>query len=287
MLWMTRPDYAVIRASGEDTRDFLQGQLTNDVLAVAPDRAVRAAYCTPQGRVIALLSLLPQENGMLMVLPREQLMAVMTRLRMFVMRSRVTLEEAQSQGLLICSNQFPGQPGKQDQVSSDQNGLTWIASSEPALVWRLLDEPEPDLAAAELDSDLAKRWQIEAGLPELDERSGGQYVPQMLNLDLLNALSFRKGCYTGQEIVARTQHLGRIKRRMFRLEGNGSAPEPGTSVEIDERGIGQVLLSASRDQGYCALAVLQLEAVQSGSPMSIDQLPVNRRPLPYLIPEID
>lgn len=287
MLWMTRPDFGVIRVSGEDAQDFLQGQLTNNVLDLAPDRAVRAAYCTPQGRAIALLTLLPQQDGLLMVLPRELLTTVMTRLRMFVMRSRVTLEEAETRGLLYCSNQLPGKPCQQDQVCSDQNGLTWVASVEPGLVWRLLDEPEPELEVTEFDANLARQWQIDAGQPELDEQSSGQYVPQMLNLDLLHAVSFRKGCYTGQEIVARTQHLGRIKRRLFRLEGNGSAPDPGASIEVDDRGIGQVLLSAGRDGDYSALAILQLDAVQSGSPMNINKGRVVTRPLPYPLPEID
>lgn len=287
MLWMTRPDYGVIRVAGEDAQDFLQGQLTNNVLALAPDRAVRAAYCTPQGRAIALLTLLPQQNGLLMILPRELLTTVMNRLRMFVMRSRVTLEEAQSEGLLLCGKQLPGQLNRQDQVCSDQNGLTWVASSQPGLVWRLLDEPEPELETSEFDANLARQWQIDAGLPELDERSSGQYVPQMLNLDLLDAVSFRKGCYTGQEIVARTQHLGRIKRRLFRLEGNGSPPDTGTSVEVDDRGVGQVLLGASLGDKYSALAVLQLDAVQSGSPMSINTSRVSTRPLPYSLLEIE
>jgi len=287
MLWMTRPDYGVIRVTGEEAQDFLQGQLTNNVLSLAPDRAVRAAYCTPQGRSIALLTLLPQQNGLLMVLPRELLQPVMTRLRMFVMRSRVTLEQAQSDELLICGNQLPDQLNQQDQVSSDQHGLTWVASAEPALAWRLLDEPEPGLELTQFDANLARRWQIDAGLPELDEQSSGQYIPQMLNLDALDAVSFRKGCYTGQEIVARTQHLGRIKRRLFRLEGDGSAPNSGTSVEVDERGIGQVLLSAALGDGFCALAVLQLDAAQAGSPMNIGESRVETRPLPYSLPETD
>jgi folate-binding protein YgfZ len=285
MLWMRRPDYGVIRVTGEDAQGFLQGQLTNNVLSLAPDRAVRAAYCTPQGRAIALLTLLPQQNGLLMVLPGELLQSVMTRLRMFVMRSRVTLEEAKSEGLLICANQLPNALSRRDQVRSDQNGLTWVASSDPALVWRLLEEPGQGLT--DFDANLARQWQIDAGLPEVDERSGGQYVPQMLNLDALDAISFRKGCYTGQEIVARTQHLGRIKRRLFRLEGDGSAPNSGASVEVDERGIGQVLLSASLGDRFCALAVLQLDAAQAGSPMNIGESRVETRPLPYSLPETD
>lgn len=283
MLWMTRPDYGVIRVTGEDAQEFLQGQLTNNVLLLAPDRAVRAAYCTPQGRAIALLTLLPQQNGLLIVLPRELVQPVMTRLRMFVMRSRVSLEEVESEGLLICANQLPDKSSRRDHVTCDQNGLTWVASTDPALVWRLLEEPGPGLT--EFDANLARQWQIDAGLPEIDERSGGQYIPQMLNLDALDAVSFRKGCYTGQEIVARTQHLGRIKRRLFRLEGKGSAPDPGASVEVDDRGIGQVLLSASLDDGFSALAILQLDAVQTGSPMRIGQSRVETRPLPYSLPE--
>lgn len=287
MLWMTRPDFGVIRVAGEDAMDFLQGQLTNNVLALAPDHAVRAAYCTPQGRVISLVTLLHQEDGLLMILPREFVEPVMTRLRMFVMRSRVTLEEAPSDGLLICGTRLPDGSSTRDQVISDHRGLTWVASSHPPLVWRLLEQVEQGLDVTEFNPNIARLWQIQAGLPELDERSGGQYIPQMLNLDALDAVSFRKGCYTGQEIVARTQHLGRIKRRLFKLDGEGHAPEPGASVGIEGQSIGQVLLSAGDGDKFSVLAILQLDAAQTGSPVNIGENLAKISPLPYSLPGVD
>lgn len=284
MTWMMRPDYGLILAQGEDAREFLQGQLTNDTRQVAPDRAVRAAYLTPQGRALALLTVLPQENGALLVLPAALVEPVLKRLKMFVLRSRVTLQAVDSEGRLACSDRLPDRAHQRDQVMKSDGSLTWIASLAPALAWRL-QAAGSETGALPYDPDRARLWQIQAGLPEVDAASSGQYLPQMLNLDRLDGISFRKGCYTGQEIVARTQHLGRIKRRLFRIAGSGDCPASGATVHRDESGIGSVLLAAPEGAGYQALVVLQLEGAASGDPLSVGGRIVTLQPLPYALEE--
>ncbi|MCJ7556552.1 MAG: hypothetical protein MUP90_06515 [Gammaproteobacteria bacterium] len=286
MVWMIRPDYGLIRVSGEDTRQFLQGQLSNDIELSAPKRAVRAAYCTPQGRVLALVTLLPHTDGMLMVLPTDLLQPVLKRLQMYVLRARVSLQGVDSENLLICGNELPGAASVRDEIVHDENGLGWVSSADPALAWRLLDTPAQSPVATPYDANQAGLWQIRAGMPALNEGSSGQYIPQMLNLDALEAVSFRKGCYTGQEIVARTQHLGRIKRRLFRIAGNGLPPAPGSGIERTGQSVGQVLTSAEDGQGFAALAVMQLDAVLDDAALEIGGRRIEVRPLPYSLPGV-
>jgi folate-binding protein YgfZ len=280
---MIRPDYGLIHVRGDDAMDFLQGQLTNDVRELAPNHALQAAYCTPQGRVLALLTLLPTDDGALMLLPRELVASVIQRLQMFVMRARVSLESVDCDNRLLSGNQLPAQAAERDEVVASEYGMAWVSSTRPALCWLLLDDASRGPDFSPHDDNQARLWHIEAGLPEITESTSGQYIPQMLNLDVLGAVSFRKGCYTGQEIVARTQHLGRIKRRLFRIAGPGLAPAPGSSVERSGQAAGQILSSADQGAGFTALAVLQLEAATGSTPLEVAGRDVQLLPLPYIV----
>jgi folate-binding protein YgfZ len=283
MVWMKRPDYGLIRACGEDAHDFLQGQLSNDLRLLTPNHVVRAAYCTPQGRVLALVTLVHHTDGILMLLPADLIQAVLKRLQMYVLRARVSLQEVNSEDLLICGDELPGAARLRDELVHDRDGLGWVASSEPVMAWRLLTTREQAPVTTAYNAEQARLWQIRAGLPEINEGSSGQYIPQMLNLDVLEALSFRKGCYTGQEIVARTQHLGRIKRRLFKITGNGAPPESGTDIEQGGQIVGQVLTSAADGPGFAALAVIQLEATQGDVALAVGGTGIDIQPLPYAL----
>ena len=119
-------------------------------------------------------------------------------------------------------------------------------------------------AAGTMDSEAEEMWQVAdivAGLPQIGPETTGHFIPQMLNLDLLDAISFTKGCYTGQEIVARTQNLGRIKRRTFRYAIRGDeAPAPLTALHLDGAKVGEVLMGARTGGGIEVLAVIALDA---------------------------
>jgi folate-binding protein YgfZ len=206
-----------------------------------------------------------------------------------VMRARVSLESVDCQGRLLSANILPGRISQRDDVMSDKSGMGWVSSVAPPLAWRLLNSADSEPACMPHDENLARLWQIQAGLPEITGPASGQFIPQMLNLDLLDGVSFRKGCYTGQEIVTRTQHLGRIKRRLVRIAGPGTAPAPGTGVDSAGRGVGQVLTSANDRSGYTALAILQIEAVNTlehSGPLLTGGVPVKLVPLPYAVPEL-
>ena len=282
MAWMSRPDYGVIRFSGDDARDFLQGQLTNNMELLQAGSAMRAAYCTAQGRVIAIMTLVARDQDLLAILPAALLDKVMARLRLYVLRSRVSLQDFSAELRLGSSEQAPADLDGAAPLVMAPDGRSWLANRSPPLAFRL----QADDTAVPFDGQAAALAQVRCGLPELDMHSSEQYVPQMLNLDLLGAISFAKGCYTGQEIVARTQNLGRIKRRLFRIAGTGMAPEGGATLRSGEDSVGQVLLAAPTGEGYEALAVLRLETIAAGQSLQLAQGPVHLLPLPYSLPEV-
>lgn len=225
-----------IHVSGEDARPFLQGQLTADLSGLAAGASRPAAWCTAQGRVICVVTVAVSSNGFDLSLPAELVAAVLTRLRRYVMRSRVTLTE-QSTG------------------------------SEDAA------RPEEALVA------------VRAGLPEVYAATSEQWIPQMLNLDLLGAIGFTKGCYPGQEIITRTRHLGRVKRRMFRYRCEGAALAPASPLHFAGNKVGEVVRSAPTAEGSECLAVVDLEAAGQALTTAAGER-CTQLPLPYPIPEV-
>lgn len=248
---------AVVRCHGPDAVDFLQGQLTCDV-AQLPHGATRLAACTtPQGRVIAILRLTRQGDTVDALLPAELATSLIARLRRFVLRARVTIERLEGWSVTWLNP---------DGVRTSASA----ASSEAEPASPGFEYPDGRLVVARRGSapvthpSAENGWHasdIAAGLPQIFAATAEHFVPQMLNLDLLGAISFTKGCYTGQEIVARTQNLGRIKRRTLRYAISGvEPPAPLTALHNDGVKVGEVLQSARVGGGSELLAVVALEA---------------------------
>jgi len=203
-----------IRVSGADAEPFLQGQLTQDIRSLE-DRPLWAGYCSAKGRLLAVMTLIRSEGGIDLELHHDVLNATLKRLKMFVLRSKVTLDEL------------------------------------PALIAN--------------DEGAWKRQNITDGLPVIYPDTSDHFVPQMVNLDQLGGISFSKGCYTGQEIVARLHYLGNLKRRMFLLHSAAPAPAPGTQI-YDGSGaqaVGEVVDSVDESGGSLLNAVLQLGSAHS------------------------
>ena len=250
------PRLAVVRLGGPDAIGFLQGQLSNDVEQLADGRTQLAAYATPQGRAIALLRLRSLGSEIYALLPAELADPVLTRLRRFVLRAKVEISRPHDWAVAWTSDGIPAEPKRTPgddravPLSFDfPDGRQVIVG--PGLIVR--DEP-----------GIVERWtaaDIAAGVPDITHATTEHFVPQMLNLDLLAAISFDKGCYTGQEIVARTQNLGRIKRRTFRYSAAADTPlAPLTALHRDGSKVGEVLLSARVGNGIELLAVVALDA---------------------------
>ncbi|HVT34504.1 MAG TPA: hypothetical protein VHE37_02895 [Nevskiaceae bacterium] len=210
---------AAIRVSGADADTFLQGQLTQDLRKLDSSSPLLAGYCSPKGRLLAVMQLARDADGVLLHVHGSVADAVLKRLRMHVLRSKVTLELTPA----------PALTPEQDQA------------------WRL--------------------QQIRAGVPVIYRETQDEFVPQMVNLDHLGAISFDKGCYTGQEIVARLHYLGQLKRRMFRSHAAATSVTPGTPVHVagEAQAVGMVV-DAARDGDGCALSVvLQLAHAASAA----------------------
>ena len=283
-------DLAVLRLSGSATRDFLSRQLTCDVSQLRPDHAVLGAWLTPKGRVVSLMHVLERTDGVLLaVLPRELADDVIRRMRLFVMRDDVRIEPDPNEtvlGLAGEAGDAAARPGTLA-LAALSNGLTLAVGPLEAV--RAIAEQLSSRGFAALSREQWELAQIRAGLPAVVASTREAFIPQMLNLDRLGAVSFSKGCYPGQEIVARTQHLGRIKRRTFLARTDEQAPlaRPGDSLpSADAASSGKVVRAALHDNGQDLLVVLPLDAVRSGTRFSLpDGARLEVSPPPYALDE--
>jgi folate-binding protein YgfZ len=268
-------DWGVIRASGDDTLDFLQGQLTQDMQGIAVGHARLAGYCSPKGRLLAtFVAWRNDASDVLLACSADVLPAVLKRLSMFVLRAQCKLADASSEvPLWGLADDATGQ-------ALTQLGLAqaWAHGSSPERdVVRLPDAvlsgtvrvprylccgtPQPGLN--ELPGD-AWRWlEARSAVARVCAATADQFVPQMVNLELTGGVSFSKGCYTGQEVVARSQYRGTLKRRAYVVEAEVPMA-PGQEI-FDEADPGQpagmVVQSGSLDaRNHAALVELKVTA---------------------------
>jgi folate-binding protein YgfZ len=254
------PFLGVLRVGGADAAGFLQGQLTNDVRLLDDGRTQLASYNTPQGRVIALLRLRKADDAIYALLPTDLLERVCTHLRKFVLRSKVDLQVAADLqvGSIATVASLPAMASAQVVAFEYAPGRRVVAASPDT--WRsitgLVPAGDQPLVRDEWLAD-----DIRDGQPQVFAATSEAFIPQMLNLDLIDGISFSKGCYTGQEIVARTQNLGRIKRRTFRYRVDGGTPPPPLAgLHLEGAKVAEVLTSAAWGGRVELLAVTSLEA---------------------------
>ena len=277
--------YAVVKASGEDTAEFLQGQFTNDTKQVNESISQLSAYCNPKGRILANFRIFKRDNDFFLRMHADLLDAFLKRLRMFIMRSKVELidssEELTRMGIAgdkagsKLETIFTSVPENPDE-SITENSITLIRLSgntsrfeaygpldEIKTLWEKL---ESDATAIGKNSwDLLT---IRAGIPEIVADTVEAFVPQMINLQAINSLSFTKGCYPGQEVVARMHYLGKVKRRLYLAQCNTETlPQPGqaimTSDESAEKAGQVVMASWSGDKTAAFLAVLIIDKAEN------------------------
>jgi folate-binding protein YgfZ len=267
----------LLRFTGADARSFLQGQVSNDTERLAQGGALLCAYSNAQGRVLAVMSLLPHSTGIVAILPAELVTPIAAALRKFVLRSKLRIEACPTELIVAGQHGAAGLQGAGLPVPAgfgayqEAQGIGVARIHEPKDRFWLIGAP-PALAALDQGSAAQREadWRladIRAGLPQVYAATREAFVAQMLNLDLVDGISFTKGCYTGQEIIARTQHLGRIKRRMFHLAIGkaGDALSIGQSVTVADGRSGRVTELAQGAGGYEALAVLPLEVSAPGA----------------------
>ena len=275
----------LIRVTGEDRRSFLQGQLTNDIHKVDAGHSQLSSYCSPKGRMLASFRIFERDGALYLMLPAERLEPVLKRLRMFVLRAQVTLEDASEELARVelagaCApDLLPIEPPAEDNAVASLDGYTLIrvpgdrprfqVIAEPALMQALWEEAVEN-GARPTDARAWALLDIRAGIPSVYDATAEAFVPQMANLQMVEGVSFTKGCYTGQEIVARMQYLGKLKRRMYRVRiDTDTAPQPGQELfaegSASGQGTGKVVASApSPEGGYEALVVVEIASAEGG-----------------------
>jgi tRNA-modifying protein YgfZ len=214
--------YGLLSVSGDDAREFLHAQLTNDIQNLPPERAALAGWCSAKGRLLATFLVIPAPQGYLLQLARDLTPAVAKRLSMFILRLKVKITD---------ESDAWAQFGVWD-ADWPAGAITWEGErvTVPVGDKRFLRlEPVASVSlTCKADEDAWSVQEIRAGHPLITAATQDQFVPQMVNLETLGGVDFRKGCYPGQEIVARAQYRGQVKRRMVRLPApQGARLQPG------------------------------------------------------------
>jgi folate-binding protein YgfZ len=279
-------DWGVIRVAGADTVKFLQGQLSNDMEQISAERSVLAGYHNPQGRAVALLRMVKTGSGdIAAVLPRELVADVISRLRKFVLRSKVSLTDESDSVRVV------GIMGAD--VVPDVPNASWLGVE--GVGRRLIGVLARDAAHAltdlpEVDRSVWTQLDIQEGVPQIYKATSEAFVAQMLNLDVLGGIAFDKGCYTGQEVIARAHYRGRVKRRMQRLRTNESMTlARGDAGRLQDGRSFKVVEALQLADGRCEfLAIAPMvaghteEASEAGASPAIA---AEQMPLPYSLPE--
>jgi folate-binding protein YgfZ len=296
----------LIGCSGEDAQDFLHGQLSNDVKQLSPARSEYAGYCSAKGRMLANFLLWRDDQTYYLQLARSMLPAMQKRLAMFVLRAKVKLVDASEshpilglaggEAVAALRELFAVLPPQAHEVVHDPANGTLIGL--PGARFQLIAELESakrlwDKLAAVLTPVGTPCWEwleIRNGIPVITPPTQEQFVPQMANMDLIGAVNFQKGCYPGQEIVARTQYLGQLKRRMVLAHVAGAVmPQPGDelfSSALDGQASGMVVnAQAAPDGGYDLLAVMQMASMAQAAVRFkfADGPTLSILPLPYAV----
>ena len=256
------PQYGLLLMQGEDAISFLHSQLTNDIKSLATGHACLAGYCTPKGRLLASMVVWKSKDEIFLQLPVAIMPEFHKRLHMFIMRAKVTIKNSSdSTSILGISDHLSALN------TSDRNGVslltTWLgtwfpelpdapyklvtntagtllrvadACGKPRYQWIATTEQARQALAlgveqfGQLSPEVWDWTEIQSGTPHILPQTKEKFVPQMVNYDVINAVNFRKGCYPGQEIVARSQYLGKQKRRMVLASIESSSVEAGDEV---------------------------------------------------------
>jgi len=268
--------YGLLHVAGEDARAFLHAQLTNDVEHLAPGAARYAGWCSAKGRLLATLLVVPSSDGFLLQLSRDLAPAVAKRLSMFVLRSKVKVTDATGQWAQY--GLWGPAAGIPLAVSESGGSITVCIEPDRSLV--LAPEPSGGRFSPNASAGDWVLAEIRAGRALIAQATQDQFVPQMVNLELAGGVDFKKGCYPGQEIVARAQYRGAVKRRMVRLRG--AALQPGQEIYSDDAP-GQPSGTVVNSAGDEALAVLQVSVIEAQVPIRAQPqgAALEVLPLPY------
>ena len=300
----------LILVSGEDAKDFLQNQLSHDIELIDESRFQLSSYSTPKGRMLGVFRVIQISNGYILLTARSMVAALLERLYHYIVQARVTLADAGNhfarfalQTNLDAVSAHPllaseaGAVLQNDSVVSLQLSpldgqrrylVLCLSADEAIALWQEFAE---HLQAA--DFSAWRLAEIKAGIPSIYPNTAEEFVLQMANLNALDGVSFKKGCYPGQEIVARMQYLGKLKRRMYLAElDTDTLPLPGDDLvaagKQDADGSGKVVDAEFDPEGRChCLYIAQIARAESGQLQLLRQpeARIHNLELPYPLPD--
>ncbi|AIY41994.1 Folate-dependent protein for Fe/S cluster synthesis/repair in oxidative stress [Collimonas arenae] len=306
------PDLGLIALSGEDAASFLHTQLTNDVQNLNPGQARLAGYCSPKGRLLATFLMWKSGDNILLQLPRNMQAAIQKRLQMFVMRAKAKLVDVSDTQIVLgvagdgagaaLTPWFPTLPNTPyAKIDNEHGSLIRVADASSAPRYQWITSPEIAIAAWPLLSNKlqaldAQAWRlsdIQAGIPQVTLATQEQFVPQMINFEVIGGVNFKKGCYPGQEIVARSQYLGKLKRRtvLATVETIGVAAATEVFSSNDPEQPCGMIVNAETNSAHSSSCLLEIKlaALESGGTIhlgSADGAQMQIQTLPYSIIDV-
>jgi folate-binding protein YgfZ len=277
-------DWGLIRASGDDARSFLHSQLTQDVQQLEPGRARLAGYCSAKGRLLASFVIWLDANGdVLLACSADLLPATLKRLSMFVLRAKCRLSDASAERPLhgLAGAAVPAGPA----WSVQDHRIVRLPDADGTARALCLGEPP---AAPALDPELWRWLEVKSGIARIVGATVEAFVPQMVNLELVGGVNFQKGCYPGQEIVARSQYRGTLKRRAYVVRSE-VALQPGQEIfdQADPDQPAGVVVLAAAPAGRTPAALVELKIAAAGGALhagAADGPALTLAALPYPIP---
>ncbi len=274
-------ELGLIKASGKDAHNFLHGQFTNDLNLVTADNSQLSSYCNPKGRILSIFRVFMQNDDYFLLMRRDVIEPVLKKLTMFKLMAKVELTDISDElvlfgvagpdfNSLLKESNLPV-PDEIDQsihiseatvirTPSESSRLLFISNPEKAAtIWKSLSNK-----LTQSTSNVWNLHDIHSGVAQVTAETSEAFIPQMVNLELVGGVNFQKGCYPGQEIVARTHYLGKPNRRMYRISINTStSPLPGTnifSIKDGEQPVGKIVSVQNSANDTCdALTVLRTE----------------------------
>ncbi|WP_448668939.1 tRNA-modifying protein YgfZ [Enterobacter mori] len=305
---MTLDDWALATLTGADAEKYLQGQVTADVAQLTEHQHLLAAHCDPKGKMWSNLRLFRRQDGFALIERRSLRDAQLTELKKYAVFSKVTITPDDEHVLLgvagfqaraALKNLFSELPDAEKQVVSEgETSILWF--EHPAERFLLVTdaataERVTDALRGEAQLNNSQQWlalNIEAGLPVIDAVNSAQFIPQATNIQALGGISFKKGCYTGQEMVARAKFRGANKRALWTLAGRASrVPEAGEDLELkmgeNWRRTGTVLAAVQLDDGRLLVQVVMNNDMEADSVFRVrdDANTLSIEPLPYSLDE--
>jgi hypothetical protein len=294
--------FGLIALSGEEAQSFLHGQITNDLRELNEKAAVFAGYLSAKGRMLANFLVMKRSDDILVMLPASLRESIQKRLSMFILRSKVKARDAGPEWVRLGVNGPAASAALTAALGYDLPvGMMSMAHGEQSFALCLGDQRFDVFVQTEAAPALWKKlatsckpvgapvWDwlmVQAGVPMVLPQTQDHFVPQMANMEILGGVSFNKGCYPGQEIVARSQYLGKVKRRLFLAHVAGVA-QPGDelfSADLPDQSAGHVANAAPAPGGGCdMLAVVHTSSVEAGDVRLKNRAgaKLEFRPLPY------